>query len=140
MTLSPPVRGTSRRRALLLASTASLIAGAVYLVIAFGVTADDFESPPRPVMLVAGLIYLVGAGVLHLVDRRLLLVGAVANAVVLVLFGLSAARGTGTVDTLSLGGKAAQVALSVLLLWIWSGTSSRIDAAREGPSGELRRD
>ncbi|MCC7387348.1 MAG: hypothetical protein IT431_01125 [Phycisphaerales bacterium] len=107
----------------------SLFAGAVYLAIALGMVADDFESPPRPVMLGAGLIYLVGAGVLHLVDRRLLLVGAVANAVVLALFLLSAARGMATVDTVSLAGKSAQIALSILLLWIWSGSSSRIDAA-----------
>jgi len=128
MTLSLSPQGSSHRRALLFASAMSLIAGAVYLAIALGMVADDFESPPRPVMLGAGLIYLVGAGVLHLVDRRLLLVGAVANAVVLALFLLSAARGMATVDTVSLAGKSAQIALSILLLWIWSGSSSRIDA------------
>lgn len=129
MTLSLAAPGSNHRRARGVASAMALIAGVVYLAIALGLVADDFESPPRPVMLAAGLIYLVGAGVLHLVDRRLLLAGAVANTVVLSLFVLSAARGIATLDILSLGGKAAQITLSVLLLWIWSGSSSRIDVA-----------
>ena len=115
-------RGPAIKRVLLLASLMALITGLVYLVIAFGLVPDDFESPPRPVMLVAGVVYLVGAVVLHLVDRRLLLVGAIANGVVLAIFVLSAVRGTATVDVISLGGKAAQIALSLLLLvaWRWS--------------------
>jgi len=107
------------KRILLLASLMAVIAGAVYLAIGAGLVPDDFESPPRPVMLLAGVVYLGGAGVLHLVDRRLLLLGAIANGVVLVLFALSAVRGMATLDTVSLSGKAAQIALSMLLIVAW---------------------
>ncbi|MDP2328806.1 MAG: hypothetical protein Q8M79_12060, partial [Dehalococcoidia bacterium] len=86
------------RGVLLLGSAMAVVAGLVYLAIAAGMVADDFQSPPRPLMAIAGAIYLGGAGVLHFVSRRLLLVGAVLNGVVLVLFLLSAARDNATVD------------------------------------------
>lgn len=113
-TASPGTRGV-----LLLGSAMAVVAGLVYLAIAGGMVADDFQSPPRPLMAIAGAIYLGGAGVMHFVNRRLLLVGAVLNGVVLVLFLLSAARDNATVDALSLAGKAAQVALGVALVLAW---------------------
>ncbi len=102
---------------LLLATVFAVTAGVVYLAIAMGFVPDDFKSPPRPVMFAAGLAYIAGGISIPFVGRRLLLLGAVVNAVVLVLFLLSAVRGTGTVDALSLGGKVAQAALGVLLVW-----------------------
>lgn len=115
---------STTRRVLLVGSLMAAIAGVVYLAIALGMTPEDFESPPRPLMFVAGAIYIAGAGVMHLVGRRLLVAGAVANAIVIALFLLSAARGNATVDALSLSGKAAQVALEAILLWaVWRGTS-----------------
>jgi len=108
---------SSIRLLLVLATLAALATGIVYLVIALGLVAEDFQSPPRPVMLLAGVVYIVGAGLVHIVDRRLLLLGAAANGVVLALFVLSAVRGSATLDAVSLGGKAAQVTLSVLLVW-----------------------
>lgn len=106
------------RPVLLLATVFAVLAGIVYLAIAMGFVPDDFESPPRPVMFVAGVAYIAGGVSIPFVGRRLLLVGAVVNVLVLVLFVLSAVRGTGTVDALSVGGKVAQVALGVLLVWI----------------------
>jgi hypothetical protein len=54
------------------------------------------------------------------------------NAVVIALFLLSVARDNATMDALSLSGKAAQIALGVLLVWIArrrpSETSARIGA------------
>jgi hypothetical protein len=107
----------STKLLLILATLAALATGLVYFIIALGLVAENFQSPPRPVMLLAGVIYVVGAGLMHVVDRRLLLLGAAANGVVLVLFMLSVARESATVDALSLGGKAAQVSLSLLLGW-----------------------
>lgn len=108
---------SSVRPLLLLATLAAMAAAVAYLAIGFGLVPDDFKSPPRPVMVLAGITYAVGAGMLHFVDRRLLLLGAAANAAVLGLFVLSAARENATVDVLSLSGKAAQALLSVLLVW-----------------------
>ena len=113
------------RGVLLVGSAMAVVAGLVYLAIAAGMVADDFQSPPRPLMAVAGVIYLGGAGVMHFVNRRLLLVGAVLNGVVLVLFLLSAARDNATVDAFSLAGKAAQVALGVALVLAWRRSGPR---------------
>ncbi|MCC6238115.1 MAG: hypothetical protein IT299_11165 [Dehalococcoidia bacterium] len=93
------------------------LAGVVYLTIGLGIAGEDFKSPPPPVMLAAGVSYLVGGGLILVADRRLLLVGAVVNAVVIMLFLLSVARDNATTDALSLSGKAAQIALGVLLVW-----------------------
>ncbi|MDO9446194.1 MAG: hypothetical protein Q7K37_12855, partial [Dehalococcoidia bacterium] len=120
------------RGVLLLGSVMAVVAGLVYLAIAAGMVADNFESPPRPLMGIAGAIYLGGAGAMHFVNRRLLLVGAVLNTVVLVLFLLSAARGNATVDAFSLAGKAAQVALGVALVLAWrrgAGVGGRVPTA-----------
>jgi hypothetical protein len=119
MTPIPMASTAQVSRLLLLASITAVASGAVYLAIGLGFVPDDFESPPRPVMLLAGVVYLGGSVALHKVSPRLLVIGAAANAVVLLLFMVSAARGTATVDALSVGGKVAQVALSVLLLWAW---------------------
>jgi hypothetical protein len=111
-------RTPTSRPILLLTTVLAIFAGIVYLAIAVGFVPDDFESPPPPVMLVAAVAYIAGGLAIPFVGRRLLLVGTVVNVVVLVLFVLSAVRGTGTVDALSLSGKLAQVALGVLLVWI----------------------
>jgi len=108
---------SSVRTLLLLATLAAIATAVVYLAIGSGLVPDDFKSPPRPIMVLAGITYAAGSGVLHFVDRRLLLLGAAANAAVLALFVLSAAQENATVDVLSLSGKAAQALLSVLLVW-----------------------
>jgi len=102
---------------LLVAMVLAVIAGVVYLAIATGFVPDDFKSPPRPVMFAAGMSYIAGGVSIPFAGRRLLLVGAVVNVLVIVLFALSAVRGTGTVDAVSVGGKLAQIALGVLLFW-----------------------
>lgn len=125
MTPIPSTGASGAGRLLLLASAMAIAAGAVYLTIGLGLVAEDFESPPAPVMLVAGAVYLLGSVALHRVSPRLLLVGALANAGVLALFLLSAAMGRATVDALSLGGKAAQALLSLVLLLAWRDASQR---------------
>ena len=117
--------GSSVRPLLLLATLMAIATAVAYLAIGFGLVPDDFSSPLRPVMVFAGVTYVVGAGVLHLVGRRLLLLGAAANAAVLGLFVLSAARENATVDVLSLSAKSAQVILSVLLVWAGLHTAPR---------------
>lgn len=92
------------------------VVAAVYFAIGFGLVAEDFESPPAPVMVAAGVAYLVGGALILRADRRLLTLGAAVNTVVIVLFIASAVRGNATVDGLSLVGKAAQVALGLLLV------------------------
>ncbi|GMU39194.1 MAG: hypothetical protein AMXMBFR23_00600 [Chloroflexota bacterium] len=113
------------RRVLLLASVMALGAGSAYLTIGLGFVADGFQSPPRPVMLTAAVIYLAGSLALHRVSPRLLLLGALANGGVLALFLLSAATDRATVDALSVGGKAAQALLSLLLLLAWRSAGTR---------------
>jgi hypothetical protein len=107
----------STRPVLLLAALLSVVAGIVYLAIGLGFVDDSFKSPPAPVMTAAGLAYIVGGSLIPFVSRRLLLLGAAGNAVVLGLFLLSAIRGTATVDELSVTGKVAQVALGIVLAW-----------------------
>ena len=98
------------------ATALAVVVAAVYFAIGLGMVADDFKSPPEPLMLLAGAAYVVGGVVTLRAGRRLLMAGAVANIVVLLLFVASAVRGNATVDLFSLTGKAAQVGLGVLLV------------------------
>jgi len=96
----------------------ALVAVAVYAVIASPARPAGYEAPPKPVLAVAAPAYLVG-GVLILVgDRRLLVLGAVLNPLVLAAYTVAAIKGHVTVDGLSLASKAAQVGLEVALLWL----------------------
>lgn len=105
------------RWALGIATALAILVAMVYLAIGLGMVPEDFKSPPAPVMLLAGLGYLVGGGLILLADRRLLLAGAVVNVLILLLFVLSALLGNATLDLFSLSGKVAQVVLGVLLVW-----------------------
>ena len=118
MTATTQSASATSRAMLSIATALALIVALVYFVIGFGAVPDDFESPPAPAMLLAGVAYLVGGGLIQLGDRRLLLLGAIANTVVLLLFLASAVRGNATIDVLSVSGKAAQVVLGVLLVWL----------------------
>jgi hypothetical protein len=101
-----------------LAAALALVAAVVYLVIASPAVPTDYKAPPTPVLVVAALAYLVG-GVLILVgDRRLLILGAVLNPLVLLAYTVAAIKGHVTVDGLSLASKAIQIGLEVSLLWL----------------------
>ena len=100
------------------ASALALVAAIVYLVIASPARPADYKSPPTPVLVVAALAYLVGGGLILLGDRRLLVLGAVLNPLVLLAYTVAAIKGHATVDGLSLTSKAAQVGLEVALLWL----------------------
>ena len=100
------------------AGALSLVAAVVYFVLASPARPADYKSPPTPVLVVAALAYLVGGGLILLGDRRLLILGAVLNPLVLLAYTVAAIKGHATVDGLSLTGKAAQVGLEVLLLWL----------------------
>ncbi len=69
-------------------------------------------------LVVAGLAYLVGTGLIELDDRRLLILGAVLNPLVLLAYTVAAVKGHAAVDGLSLTSKAAQIGLEVALLWL----------------------
>lgn len=110
--------GTSVPRWTLVVATAlAVLIASVYFVIGLGLVPDDFRSPPAAVMLVAGFAYLVGGVLILVANRRLMLAGAAANVLVLILFLASMIQGNATIDALSLTGKAAQVVLGVLLFW-----------------------
>ena len=96
----------------------SLVAATVYFVIASPAVPEGYKAPPAPVLVVAALAYLVGGGLILLADRRLLLLGAVLNPLVLVAYTIAAIKGHATVDGLSLTSKAAQIGLEVLLVWL----------------------
>lgn len=106
------------RWALGIATALAILVAVVYLAIGLGIVPEDFKSPPAPVMLLAGLGYLVGGGLILLADRRLLLAGAVVNALILLLFVMSALLGDATVDLLS----SASAGRS--LRWCWVCCSS----------------
>lgn len=105
------------RWALRIATILAILASMAYFTIALGMVPEDFKSPPSPVMMMAGLGYLIGGGLILVAPRRLMLAGAVANVLVLFLFVMSAFMGNATIDALSLSGKAAQVMLGALLFW-----------------------
>ncbi len=96
----------------------SLIAAGVYFIIASPARPADYKSPPIPVLIVAGLAYLIGGMLILLGDRRLLIFGAIVNVLVMAAFAVAARMGHATVDRLSLTSKVAQVMLEVLLLWL----------------------
>ena len=96
----------------------SLIAASVYFIIASPARPADYKSPPIPVLVIAGLAYLIGGMLILLGDRRLLIFGAIVNPLVMAAYAVAARTGHATVDGLSLTSKAAQVVLEVLLLWL----------------------
>ncbi len=100
------------------AGALSLVAALVYLVIASPAMPADYKAPPTPVLVVAALAYLVGGGLILLGDRRLLILGAVLNPLVLLAYTVAAIKGHAAVDGLSLTSKAAQIGLEVALLWL----------------------
>ena len=100
------------------ASALALVAAIVYLVIASPARPADYKSPPTPVLVVAALAYLVGGGLILLGDRRLLVLGAVLNPLVLAAYIVAASKGHAALDGLTLTGKVAQVGLEVALLWL----------------------
>jgi hypothetical protein len=112
------MQATSDNWALWLAAALSLGAAVIYLVIASPAAPADYKAPPTPVLVVAGAAYLVGAGLILVADRRLLLLGAVLNPLVLAAYLAAAINGRAAVDGLSLTGKAAQVALEAALVWL----------------------
>ena len=122
------------RWALGIATALAILVAMVYLAIGLGMVPEGFKSPPAPVMVLAGLAYLVGGGLILFADRRLMLVGAVANVLVLLLFVLSALLGNATIDLLSLTGKLAQVVLGVLLVWF----VRRMGTGGRAPGGRRR--
>ena len=100
------------------AAVLSLVAAAVYLVIASPARPAGYQAPPPPVLAVAALAYLVGGALVLLGERRLLVLGAVLNPLVLLAYTVAAIKGHATVDGLSLTSKAAQIGLEVALLWL----------------------
>lgn len=118
--------GVSQRSTLRPVATGlAVIAAIVYVVIALGFVPDGFESPPAPVMFVAGLAYLAGGVLILRAGRRLLLIGLILNLLVLVIFGGSVLAGRATVDALSVTGKIAQVGLEVVLFMLVFGQRPR---------------
>ena len=124
------VAGPNDRGAITLRATASLMAllvAGMYAAIGAGGVPDDFQSPPALVMLAAAGCYLVGSVAVWRVGRRLLVAGALANAIVMLLFVGSAIRGHSTVDWFTLGGKSVQVLLEAGLLLLIRADLTRSD-------------
>jgi len=124
------------RWALRIATALAILAAIFFLAIGLGMVPEDFRSPPAPVMMVAGLAYLIGGGLILVARRRLMLAGAVANALVLLLFVVSAFMGNATIDALTLSGKAAQVVLGALLVWFVKRMSPTSEPKQPGARAE----
>ena len=103
------------------AAALAVLAGVLYFVIASPVTPTGYKAPPTPVVVVAGMAYLVGAGLILVADRRLLTVGAFLNPLVVMVYTVVAIKGHAEIDGLSLTSKAAQIGLEVLLLGLLLG-------------------
>lgn len=110
------------------ASILALLVAGMYAAIGAGMVSDDFESPPAPAMLIAAGCYLAGSVIIWRANRRLLVAGAVVNAIVMLLFVASAVRGNATVDAFALGGKAAQLLLEGALLLLIRAATDRASA------------
>lgn len=67
------------------ATTLAVLVAMVYLAIGLGLVPEGFKSPPAPVMVLAGLAYVVGGGLILRANRLLMLAGAVVNALVVLL-------------------------------------------------------
>ena len=115
-------RNTFRR----VAATASIIAAAVYFLIAMGfVYAQPSDSPtlangdPRPIMAVAGVVFVLG-GVLILVwDKRLVYVpGIVLQVIVLVGYVIAAPERIPSYEFWGLLCKVAQVVVLFALAYL----------------------
>src|SRR3712207_6780015 len=76
----------------------SFIAAGVYFIIASPTRPAGYKSPPTPVLIVAGLAYLIGGMLILLGDRRLLIFGAIVNPLVLAAFAVAARTGHATVE------------------------------------------
>lgn len=92
------------------------VTGVVYLLIGAGLAPDDLESPPRGVMLVAAAAYFVGGWLIRRLDRRLLLAGAIANALVMFVYVASLMAGRSDLEVYAVVSKAAQIGLEVVLI------------------------
>lgn len=96
----------------------SIVTAIAYFIIASPARPPNYQSPPKPVMLVAGAAYLVGGALILLNDPRLLVAGAIVNLLVMAAFIVAAALDRATTDKLSLIGKASQVGLEIVLIWL----------------------
>jgi hypothetical protein len=67
-------------------------------------------------MLIAGVAYLVGSGLILLDRRALLVAGAILNPLVIVAFFVSFLFGNAEIEAMSLISKLSQVALEVMLV------------------------
>lgn len=106
------------------AAALAVLTGILYFVIASPVAPAGYKAPPMPVVVVAGIAYLVGAGLILVADRRLLTLGAVLNPLVVIVYTVLAIKGHATVDGLSLSSKATQIGLEILLLGLLLGPSN----------------
>lgn len=94
----------------------AVIAGISYVVIISPLAPDDFKSPPAAVLAVAAVLYLIGGYLILTDNRRLLIVGLVANTFVMLAFMRSVTTDEAAIEALSAPGKLAQLALDVVLL------------------------
>ncbi len=126
--MSPQPTALSSAR--LAATVLSLLAALGYFLIALGLVPAGFQSPPAPVMFVAGLAYLIGGALILRVGRRLLALGAALNLLVMIAFMMAALTGNATVDLLSIVGKIAQLGLGLLLIWLLWRVSPRVSPVK----------
>ncbi len=92
------------------------LTGGVYLLIGAGLAPDDLESPPQGVMLVAAVAYFVGGWLIRRLDRRLLLAGAIANALVMFVYVVSLMTGRSDIEAFAVISKVAQIGLEAALI------------------------
>ena len=113
----------NRSPGLYLASGFAALAAATYFIVAAGLAPGDPAAPPAGVMLLAGLAYLVGAGLILFTSRRLLMLGAILNPLAILAFFVAFLLGNAEIEIVSLVSKFAQMGLQVTLLMLIRGTS-----------------
>jgi hypothetical protein len=72
-------------------------------------------------VIVAGLVYRIGACLILGADSRLLTIGVILNPLVVVVYIIVAIKGHAEIDRLNLTSKTAQIGLEVLLLGLLLG-------------------
>lgn len=123
-------REVPRSQALYVAAGFAGVSAITYFVLGAGLAPGEPAIPPAALMLIAGVAYLMGAGLILLDRRRLLVTGAILNLLVIVAFFVSFLLGNAEIEAMSLISKLSQVALEVMLVKLIRDESSAYSARK----------
>lgn len=109
-------QGITRRQTLYVAAAFASVSAVAYFFLGAGLAPGEPAIPSAALMLIAGVAYLVGSGLILLDRRTLLVAGAILNPLVVVAFFVSFLLGNAEIEAISMISKLSQVALEVMLV------------------------